>query len=511
MKKKIVLFHPNPFSATRPFYGAPLGLLAISRVLDREGYEIKIIHPVTHKNFKEEIVKECADAICFGISSITGYQIFEGRDVAREVKKNYPGLPIVWGGWHPSILPHETIKDDFVDIVVKGQGEQSFTDLVHCLEANGDKRDVKGITFKENGEIIDTAEAPFANLDDFPPIPYHLIDVEKFLNNQEYGRRSLNYYTSYGCPHRCGFCVEEIVTKRKWTGLSPERIVEELADMKAKYNIDSVSIIDSNFFVSKSRVKRICELMDERGLDLKWGNVNGRTATLKKYDDELWQLMKKTGMACILTGAESGDQETLDYMLKDIEADDILDLARFSNRYDVKVLCSYLVGFPWSADAAECQKKVDEEIMLSLKQIKRLFEIHPRIRFMFALYLPYPSTTLFDKAKSLGIELPTTFEEWSRFLIAAEDATKIKVRQKWIRKDQARLILMLSIYMFFFLDPDSYDLVGEKIKNRFYKFFYFIAFNSYKAVVKLRWKFMFFKYPVDFYIYNYLRKYARLG
>lgn len=509
--KKIVLFHPNPFSATRPYYGAPLGLLAISRILDKEGYEIKIIHPVTHKKIKQDVVEECKNALCLGISSITGYQIYEGREVAKRVKKNYPKLQIIWGGWHPSILPLETIKDEYVDIVVKGQGEKTFAELVHCIEKNGDKKQILGITYKENGQIIDNPDRPLESLDNFPPIPYHLISVEKFINNLEFGKRSLFYYTSYGCPHRCGFCVEEIVTKRRWVGLSAEKIVDELEHMKNKYGIDSVAIIDSNFFVNKNRVKKMCELMLERGINIKWGNVNGRTTTLGKYDDKLWQLMKKCGMECILTGAESGDQETLDYMLKDVNADDVLELARYCNRYNVKILCSYLVGFPWSADAKICQEKVDNEIKVSLYQIKELFKIYPRIRFMFALYLPYPSTTLFDKAKSLGIELPTTFEDWSKFLIAAEDATKLKVRQKWIRKDQARLILMLSIYVFFFLDPDSYNLVGDKIKSKIFKFFYLVGFKLFKSVVRLRWRYMFFKVPLDFYIYNFLRKHAKLG
>lgn len=509
--KKIVLFHPNPFSATRPYYGAPLGALAISKILDQEGYEIVIIHPVTHRKFKQDILEHCQDALCLGISSITGYQIYEGRLVAQEVRKNYPQLPIVWGGWHPSILPLETIKDECVDIVVKGQGERTFAELVHCLEEGRDKKEVLGITYKENGQIIDNPERPLESLDNFPAIPYHLIDVEKFVTPQEYGKRSLSYYTSYGCPHRCGFCVEEIVTKRRWVRLSPERIVAEIEDMKKKYDIDSVAIIDSNFFVNKERIRKMCELMLERNVDVKWGNVNGRTTTLIKYDDELWQLMKETGMECILTGAESGDQETLDYMRKDVDADDVLELAERCRKYNVKLLCSYLVGFPWSNDEKVCQGKVENEMKVSVSQIKEIFKINPRIRFMFALYLPYPSTTLFGAANSLGIELPKTFEGWSKFLIAAEDATQLKVRQKWIKKDQARLVLMLSIYVFFFLDPDSYDLVGSKIKNKVYKFFYFIGFHLFKSIVKLRWRYMFFKFPLDFYIYNYLRKYSRLG
>ncbi|MDP8261808.1 MAG: radical SAM protein [Candidatus Ancaeobacter aquaticus] len=511
--KKIVLFHPNPFSATRPYYGAPLGVLAISRLLYKEGYDIKVVHPITHKQFKQVVVEECKDAICLGISSITGYQIFEGRDVAKAVKERYPNLPIIWGGWHPSILPLETIKDETVDIVVKGQGEWTFPELVKCIENNGDKKDILGIVYKENGNVIENSERPIQNLNDLPPIPYDLIsDIEKFIVKQEYGNRSLNYYTSMGCPHRCGFCVEEIVTKRKWVSLSADNIVAELEEMKEKYNIDSVAIIDSNFFTDRDRVKKMCELMIERKVNMIWGNVNGRTTTLTKYyDDDLWALMKLSGLGCVLTGAESADQETLDYMNKDINADDVLKLAQYCNKYDIKLLCSYLVGFPWSKDPLICQRKVQDEITVSLVQIKKLFRIFSRIRFMFALYLPYPSTTLFDASKSLGIEIPTSFAGWSNFLIAAEDATKLKVRQTWINKKQARLVLILSTYFFFFLDPDSYDLVGNKIKSKIYKLVYFIGFYLFKFIVLLRWKLNFYTFPFDFYIYNFLRKYSGLG
>ena len=118
MNKKIVLFKPYVFSATRPYYGAPLGLLSVSRILDKEGYKIKIITPVTHKHHIQTVIKEAKDAICLGITSMTGYSIYDGLKAARAVRKKYPNLPLVWGGWHPSILPVETAKDANLDSII---------------------------------------------------------------------------------------------------------------------------------------------------------------------------------------------------------------------------------------------------------------------------------------------------------------------------------------------------------------------------------------------------------
>jgi len=130
---------------------------------------------------------------------------------------------------------------------------------------------------------------------------------------------------------------------------------------------------------------------------------------------------------------------------------------------------------------------------------------------MFALYLPYPSTALFEQSRQMGLEIPDKFEDWHEYLIAAEDASKMKVRQTWVTRKQAKKILMISIYIFFFKDPDSFGLVTARIKNIFYKGFLYLGFRSFKALVDLRWKFKYFGLPLDFAFYNVLRKYSGLG
>jgi radical SAM superfamily enzyme YgiQ (UPF0313 family) len=513
MKKKIILVRPLVFSKTRMYYGAPLALLAISRLLaDENNYNIKIFDPTVNKNYIDSIIKEAKDALCLGISALTGYSIFDGLRIARAVKKKYPKLPIVWGGWHPSILPLETIKDPLVDMVVVGQGERTFTELVHALEHKQSLKNIKGLIYKtKTGKIISNPPRPLESLDNFPAIPYHLIDAEKFVVPQEYGQRSLLYYSSYGCPHRCLFCVEQIVNHQKWVSLSPERAAEEIYQLKIKYHLDSIQIIDSNFFIGEQRAIRFSKRLIELKANIKWGNVNGRTRQMSLYSDKTWKLMKQSGLACILVGAESGDNETLRYMQKDITVADTIRLTKICAKYDVKILSSFLVGFPRYKDPVKCYRSVEKEISTTLKLIDRMFKIYPRIRMMFALYLPYPSTALFQQSRELGLDIPQNLIDWHDYLMAAEDASKMNIRQKWITTEQARRILMISVYIFFFKDPDSFSLVTSKISNLPYKLFLYFGFQSFKTIVDIRWKFKYFNLPVDFYFYNYLRQHSGLG
>jgi len=232
---------------------------------------------------------------------------------------------------------------------------------------------------------------------------------------------------------------------------------------------------------------------------------------MSQYSDNTWKLMKQSGLACILVGAESGDNNTLNYMQKDITVSDTIKLTKICAKYDVKILSSFLVGFPRYQDPIKCHQSVEKEIKTTLKLINKMFKIYPRIRMMFALYLPYPSTGLFKQLQDLGLEMPKKLVDWHDYLMSAEDASKMNIRQKWITSEQARRILMISVYVFFFKDPDSFLLVTSKIKNVLYKLFLKIGFNCFKTIINVRWKYKYFDLPVDFYLYNYLRQHSGLG
>lgn len=507
---KILLYFPSPLPYERQWKGVPLALLAISRVLDKEKYDIKIYARHLNKNPYQEILNNGQNSICLGISAMTGFQIKDGLKLAQLFKKKYPKIPIVWGGWHPSILPEETIRNKYVDIVVSGPGDETFPKLVHAIQNKNSLSKINGLTYKSKGKIINTAPSTPPDLGALPPLPYHLVDIEKCVFNTEYGQKTIPYISSYGCPHRCAFCVEEIVNKRRWNPVPADIVLQEWQDLVSKYKADSIAVYDSNFFVDENRVKKICQGLIKKKLHIKWGNANGRAGQLSRYKKETWQLMAKTGCAMILTGAESGSQNALNLIDKDMKVNDVVKFTRLCHQYKIKILYSFLVGLPWSKDPRENNKFVQAEYKATLGLIDKLLKISDRNRYTYYIFLPYPGAKLFLKAKQLGLKYPKSLTTWSNYLMSPEDAFEETLKQKWISPKDAQLTAMLTQYIFGLMDKDTYQTLKDRITNPIMQIIFKISYATALILVKLRWKFKFFDLRFDYWIFTKVHQYSGL-
>lgn len=507
--QKVVLFQGRASSFGKRITLAPLALLQVSSFLRQDGFEVKIISDTLFDDYINEAVKECRDAICLGITAMTGSQISEGLKVASLVKEQYPALPIVWGGWHPSILPESTLTDPRADIVVIGQGERRFYRIVKYLASSENDKlaDISGISFKQEGHIVVTSPAEVEDMNNFPRPEYGIIDIERCLNKTEYGDRTLQYISSYGCPFRCSFCVEPVVSKRRWVALSAGRVVDEWAYLHKTYGIDSIAVYDSNFFVDKKRVIDICEGIIRSGLKIKWGNVNGRIPQLVKFEKPVWELMERAGLKMILTGSESGEQEVLDLINKDADLKDIYEFTRLCRRHNIKILFSYMSGIPWSGDPAYNSRRVDQEINSILAQADELLKISKRNRFMIYAYTPLPGSSMYEMALSHGFKEPKILSEWSELLYSPEDVFEnAGCKQKWISERQMKLITMLEQYIFGMMDIDARDWIAKGIGNRALRLFFKVAFNIGHALARLRLRLRAFYLPVDYWLFVKFRK-----
>lgn len=513
MKNKVVLFHGRASSFEKKIKVAPLALLHISSFLVKDGFEVKIISDSLYGNYIEETVKQCSNSICLGITAMTGTQISEGLKVAIIVKQKYPELPIVWGGWHPSITLESTIKDPNVDMVIIGQGERKFYELVKSLRDNNldNSKKIPGLSYKNNGQIVVKNEFSIEDMNNFPTVPYDIIDVEKCLIKTEYGNRTLQYITSYGCPFRCSFCIEPVVNKRKWVALSAERVVDEWGYLSKKHGVDSIAVYDSNFFVNKKRVIDICDGLIKRHIKIKFGNVNGRIPQLVKYEEDVWKLMEKAGLSMILTGAESNDQEVLDLLKKDANVEDIYKFTELCKKYNIRVLFSYMSGIPWSNDAKYNEQKVNQEIKGILSQTDKLLTISNKNRFMLYAYTPLPGSELYHKAIEYGFNEPRTLKDWSELLYSPEDVFQnTGCRQEWITYKQLKLITMLEQYVFGMMDLEARDWIMQDINNRFLRLLFKWGFNVGNLIARLRLKYRIFIFPIDYWFFVKFRKLFRI-
>lgn len=441
--KFILLFTPQPTAEGRRM--PPLGLLAISSLLDKEGYDIRIYHSYDKKDYLKAL-DYLDKAICVGITSMTGYQIYDGLEFAKLVREKNRQVPIIWGGIHPTIKPRQTIEHPLVDIVVKGPGEETFTELVHCLDRQESYENILGIVYKKTGQIMENQDRPVKKMADYPMLPYHLLDdfAERFIKKNEYASRSLSYITSWGCPFRCAFCYLANPTfERKWNCYPAKRVVEELEFLAKKYNLTGIDIRDSNFFVDLPRVKEICRGLIEKNIKIVLTGLNGRSDQLAGCGPEDWQLFKQAGMKELLIGAESGDQEMLNLINKQNLVENTLKCEITAKKYGINIINSFITSFPPQTESGRQIKAVlKRELNNTVELLRNIFLVNPAATVLLFFYTPYPGTPLYDLAVKMGFPDPQKFEDWS-FVDLAHQVTPW-TSQKHIKK--VKLLRVLIVF-----------------------------------------------------------------
>ncbi len=491
--KKVVLFNPAGTHTELKLRHTPLSLLAVSRLLHEDGYDVKIISRY-EKNYLEKLLKELDGAVCLGITSMTGYQIKNALDVATAVRSMHPDVKIVWGGWHPSILPEQTMQHELVDIVVCGQGERTFFELVEALRSGRPVKSVRGIYYKENGEIKNTPMRELESPDNFPPLPYELLDIDESYINSEGGPRSLYYVTSFGCPHRCAFCADKLVYKRSWKALPAKRVVGEIEQLVKKHSVTGLFLNDNNFFVDEKRVKEICKGLIKRNIKVKLVNANGRSDQLNRYSDETFALMEKSGFHSFLIGAESSNQGVLDYINKDEKADEMIRLVERCKKYNIRIYFSFVLGFPPKdrEQRTNYSKFIDKEFHDTLDFIDKIRAIDPRHYCAIYLYTPYPGSDLFDADVRNGFVPPDSLEGWINI-------DMVHVNTPWLPRKYLGLTDQINILYAPFLSDIVYTIHKKSpLFRMLYKFAH--------LVLMARWKRRFFHAPIEYYLLRFLVK-----
>ena len=411
---KVVLVFPK-LEKPRPdrVHYLPLSALALGTVATEKGYDVTVIDTRVGEDYERRIRKIEEAPLCFGISCIVGYQVTEGSRIARLIRERFPDTPIVWGGWFPTMLPEVTVKSPLVDVVVKGQGEFAFLELLDCIRQSKPFSEVAGITYMEDGEIVNTPDRSLEDPTTFPALKYDLVDLGEY-NSVRQG--SINYQTSRGCPFRCKFCCTPKLYGHYWKGLDPKRILDELEAIVSKYKISHVEFIDDNFFTNPNRASRILEGIIERGLNLTY-TATVRINKLVTFGPEMFDLIKRSGCQTLYASSESGTDKILDVIKKDITVEQIRQMARIFSEHKISARTTFMVGLP-----EETHEDLKATFALSLE----LLETHSGLDVYYSFFLPIPGTDFFDDAKAKGlIDEPQTLEEWA-------DCVPADQRQFWL-------------------------------------------------------------------------------
>ena len=424
--KKVVFFFPA-FSSQEAT--APLGILAVSTPLLRAGYEIRIVDSTITPNFRARVLEELRDALCLCVSLVTGPMIRETVQIAKDAKKLYPNKPVILGGWHPSLLPDQTLAAEYVDIVVKGQGEDALLEIVERIEAGESMRGVAGVGYKVDGNLVFNVSRTLKPLAEMPPKAYHLADFDAY--ERVCGRRWAMYTSSLACPYNCGYCTNEGVYGRKWNALEAEQVVEETTDLVSRYGLKLLWIVDDNFLVDRDRAVAIAEGLVRKSVKFDW-SIQATTNLVTRLTVEELKLLKRAGLSQVAHGAESGSRKVLDLMGKSFQKiETIHEAADKLTRAGIRPSFNMIFGYP-----GEGESERRESIQLIMDVCRR----YPGAEFWTNIFTPYPGAPIMQRAFELGIQVPKTLEGWVDFFPRYTTLP-------WLRGSEHRRVQIMRDYL----------------------------------------------------------------
>ena len=382
----------------------PLSIMALAAVLEgREEYEIVDGNLDTEPDATLVRLMKTNSVELLGVSVMPGPQVISAMNSCKAIRKQFPNVPIVWGGYFPSVYPDATLNTSYVDYAVRGQGETTLLELIDALRGKRDFSSIAGLCWKDAaGRRTHNPERGMQSLDNFPWMPYHRLPVASYLRPSFFGKRTGFHQASIGCPFQCTFCAIHQAFGSKEKMESPARTADILGHLVKEYGMDGVQFVDMNFFMNESHT---CELMERLApLNLHWW-CEGRIDTICSYSDNTLRLIRKAGCTMMFCGAESGSNRTLQEMKKGITTEQTLSIARRLREADIIPEFSFIFGNP---------RDPEGDTRENIAFIRKVKQINPAIEIIVHHYTPVPQrdTKMYGGIDGL-VDFPSTPEEWT--------------------------------------------------------------------------------------------------
>lgn len=418
----------------------PLGLINLATVLRQAGHD-----PVVHDQVlqlrqgelpaNDTIYEACARRVLADRPELVGISAQCATypptlRLARAIKRTAPDVPVAVGGHNASLAATATLeRHPQVDMVLRGEGETAFPELLDVLERGRDLSRVDGLTWRapdgsvranpERDLIPDLDALPHPDYSVVPPLAEYkrACGLDRSIAILEVGR---------GCPHQCVYCSESVLWRRKTRTFSPARLVREMRHLADAAGAESFLMAYDQFTARRGFVEEFCQLVLDEGLEeIPWHGIS----RLDTVDEDLLALMKRAGCGSLCYGADSGSERTLAYIRKRIDKDLLLQRVRQTTAQDITPTLSFIVGFPEEQPedvdatlelALQCAVTGDVNPLVQLPTVLPGAELHKRTRGQlsrvvdtyFALGLEYDGRARLPEDEALIDSDPELFSSF---------------------------------------------------------------------------------------------------
>ncbi|MBI5368579.1 MAG: cobalamin B12-binding domain-containing protein [Planctomycetes bacterium] len=370
----------------------PLGIMSIASYLEKQKIPVQLLDVHVLRLTADDLrakFKELRPRVV-GLTVMTATSIAANK-IAKLAKEVLPDCTVVMGGVHAAAMPDECLRNQAVDLVVRGDGELTMHEIVR-----GDPiKEIRGLSYRDGTTVLHNAPSPvILDLDSLPFPAYHLIPMEKYYPALGAYKRlpAINMLMTRGCPGKCTFCNSAETTLRTRSAAS---VVDEIIMLKQKYGIREIQFYDDTFTVMKKNVHEFCRLMVEKKVDVTW------TAFVRTdcFNPDMARAMKAGGCHQVCFGIESGDNEILKNIRKPIKDELTQRAIDLAKEVGIESRACFIFG-NMGETKATMQNTLDYAM-----------ELDPDLA-LFNINTPYPGTQLYKWAKENGY-LKT--EDWSEY------------------------------------------------------------------------------------------------
>lgn len=447
----------------------PLAVFSVGTFLEQNGVEVEYYDERVQTPTELETILDRRPELV-GISALTSFQIQRGLTLTRYVRQRLPGVPLIWGGIHPSMMPEQTLAESGIDFVVVREGEETFLELYRELASGGrNYADILGLAWKDGKNVRVNPDRPFLDPAELP-FPYQGRAEELFPRYLRPGASfpTVGYQASRGCPYGCRFCYNDFYNHRICRRRPTEMIGEDLKRLKA-LGADNIFFYDDSMGGRKDILQDLVKAVT--GLGLKWS----ASPRLHFLDRQLLREFERAGCQWLFFGIESPLDPVLKHINKGLtrkQVDEGVELMRSS---PIITTYSLMVGFPGESY---------EDSLAVLDFADELHRKHPAAEIVIQPYAPLPGTSLYREALDKGFQPPETLEGWSRF-------TMDRIHTPWLRGRP----LFKNAYLISFLAFRYEHMLGDLDSFRW-------AYRIAHHLAAFRWKRRWFGLYLEGFFYR---------